>query len=108
MVLWGLYFSLGFRAFARGVQANAMGLLLTLGLAAAGVPRLSRRLAGAGGPAAAGQRLQPDVGAADCHLAARSLFWAPAALGLARFSFARCDRELRNWYDQHHGLKVVD
>src|SRR5262249_40027323 len=32
VVLWGLYFSLGFRAFARGVQANTLGLLLTLGL----------------------------------------------------------------------------
>src|SRR5262249_33709435 len=32
LLLWGLYFALGFRAFARGVQANGLGLLLTLGL----------------------------------------------------------------------------
>ena len=32
MLLWALYFVLGFRAFSRGMQANGLGLLLTLGL----------------------------------------------------------------------------
>src|SRR5262249_14731491 len=32
VVLWGLYFTLGFRAFSRGLQANGLGLLLTVGL----------------------------------------------------------------------------
>src|SRR5260370_13136272 len=32
IVLWALYFALGFRAFSRGVHANRLGLLLTLGL----------------------------------------------------------------------------
>ena len=31
-ILWGLYFALGFRAFSRGMQANGLGSLLTLGL----------------------------------------------------------------------------
>src|SRR5207248_9757559 len=32
VVLWGLYFALGFRAFSRGMQANSLGMILTLGL----------------------------------------------------------------------------
>ena len=32
VLLWGLYFTLGFRAFARGAQANGLGMLLTVGL----------------------------------------------------------------------------
>src|SRR5262249_20081627 len=32
VLLWSLYFALGFRAFARGAQANGLGLLLTVGL----------------------------------------------------------------------------
>ena len=32
VLLWGLYFALGFRAFSRGLQANGLGMLLTLGL----------------------------------------------------------------------------
>src|SRR5262249_53704162 len=42
VLLWGLYFALGFRAFARGAQANGLGMLLTVGLplAAFGLGRL--------------------------------------------------------------------
>src|SRR5262249_52916876 len=32
VLLWALYFALGFRAFARGAQANGLGMLLTVGL----------------------------------------------------------------------------
>src|SRR5262249_18299667 len=32
VLLWGLYFALGFRAFSRGHQANGLGMLLTVGL----------------------------------------------------------------------------
>ena len=31
-VLWALYFAVGFRAFSHGMQANSLGLLLTVGL----------------------------------------------------------------------------
>src|SRR5439155_6004297 len=32
VILWCLYFALGFRAFSRGMQANTLGLVLTIGL----------------------------------------------------------------------------
>src|SRR5262249_15666851 len=48
VLLWALYFTLGFRAFARGLHANGFGMVLTVGLPLlaflayqAGWPRLS-------------------------------------------------------------------
>jgi len=108
VVLWGLYFSLGFRAFARGVQANALGLLLTLGLPlAVGIGYH------AGWPVLAA--LLPPGSVYHSGIGEPTVVWLPgpllggiAALGLTRFSFARCDQELRSWYDRHHGQRVVD
>jgi hypothetical protein len=108
VVLWGLYFSLGFRAFARGVQANTLGLLLTLGL-----PLLAWGAYRSCGSAVAA--LLPPGSVYSPALAPPPAAWLPgpflgglAALGLARVSFSRCDRELRDWYDRHHGRKGMD
>jgi hypothetical protein len=108
MVLWGLYFSLGFRAFARGVQASALGLFLTLGL-----PLLSLGASRTGWGAVAalvppGSVYMPGVTEPDMAWLPGPLLAGLAALALAQVSFSRCDRELRNWYDQHHGRKVMD
>jgi hypothetical protein len=106
VVLWGLYFALGFWAFARGVQANSLGLVLTLVLPLATF--VAYRLG--------------FTGLAAC-LPPGSLFFAdrfglgwligPIAAGLttlvvARLALARCDPSLRRWYDRHHGVKVVE
>src|SRR5205807_1952973 len=37
LVLWGLYFAIGFWAFSRGLQANSLGALLTIALPLAAV-----------------------------------------------------------------------
>jgi hypothetical protein len=39
---------------------------------------------------------------------AGSTLAALAALGIARVSLARCDEELRHWYDRHHGVQGVE
>jgi hypothetical protein len=69
VLLWGLYFALGFRAFVRGAQANGLGMLLTVGLPL-GAFALSigtvarRRLAAAGHGLPGGSwRLHPAVAA---------------------------------------------
>ena len=108
VVLWGLYFSLGFRAFARGVQANTLGLVLTLGL-----PLLALGATRSGLPALAslvppGAVYYPAVAQPGTTWMSGPLLAGVAALALAQVSFSRCDRELRNWYDRHHGRKIVD
>jgi hypothetical protein len=108
VILWGLYFALGFRAFARGLQANSLGLLLTLGL-----PLLACGLGQAGWPLLAA--LVPPGSVYYTGTTLPALAWLPgpvlaagAALGTARLGRGRCEKELRRWYDLHHGRKVLD
>jgi hypothetical protein len=108
VILWSLYFVLGFRAFTRGMQANSSGMLLTVGL-----PLASFIFFRLGWPAAAvllppGMVYAPLV---DLH----PLYWIPGpllagslALVVARHSLRRCDAELRHWYELYHGRKVID
>jgi hypothetical protein len=107
-LLWGLYFALGFRAFAHGMQANGLGVLLTLGLTA-----LAIALNRVGGPALGG--LVPPGSVFQAAARAPTPIWVvgPLLSGigtllLARHSLKHCDRDLRRWYELHHGQKVLD
>jgi hypothetical protein len=108
VVLWGLYFALGFRAFSRGIQANRLGLLLTLGL-----PLLTFILYKANWLFLAnlippGSVYGPVSGTPPIYWLAGPLIGGAIMLMLTRFALARCDAELRLWYDRHHGMKVID
>jgi hypothetical protein len=101
VLLWGLYFTIGFRAFARGLHANGLGMLLTVGL-----PLLvfaAYRL-GWGALAAA---LPPGVvysaSAESAGLAAALGTTGAATIALVTARRALCagDAELRRWYDRH-------
>ncbi|MCI0683671.1 MAG: hypothetical protein L0Y71_16315 [Gemmataceae bacterium] len=105
VILWGLYFALGFRAFAKGMQANTLGIALTLL-----VPIATWLLLAGGWPVAAAW-LPPG----SVFRAAGNVSWSwlagpvaagVAALWIARVARTHCDAELRRWYEQHHGLVV--
>jgi hypothetical protein len=107
VLLWSLYFALGFRAFSRGLQANGLGLLLTVGLplAAYVLTRLGGPLLGA---------LMPPGLVYSANAPAESFAWlvGPVLLAgltviVARHALRRCDAELRRWYDRHHGSKIM-
>jgi hypothetical protein len=107
VLLWGVYFALGFRAFARGHQANGLGLALTLGL-----PLAAYALSRLGAPALAALLPPGSVYWAGDGLV--SLTWVPgpllagaAALAVGRRALRRCDAELRQWYDRHHGRQAA-
>ncbi len=107
VLLWAMYFALGFRAFTRGGPANGLGMLLTLGL-----PLLAYALTQAGHPLLAA--LAPPVGVYGAAAGLPALAWLPGsllaavvALVVARVARQRCDDELRRWYELHHGSKVV-
>ncbi len=105
LLLWAFYFTLGFRAFARGAQANGLGMLLTVG-----VPLLVYALYRLKLPLLA-QFLPPGLvfGSAVhgvpnlCWLLLSALLLASATLFLAWRSLAHCDRDLRRWYDLNQG-----
>lgn len=107
VVLWGLYFAIGFRAFAKGMQANTLGIVLTLIL-----PIATWLLLAAGWPGMAAW-LPPGA----VYGAAQSVSWnwlaGPLAAGLLALTLARtarshCDRDLRRWYARHHGAAAAD
>jgi hypothetical protein len=108
IVLWGLYFALGFRAFSRGMHANRLGLLLALGL-----PLLTYGCFRASWPELAailppGSVYGPAAGAPAYQWLAGPILGGLITLMYARMALARCDGELRRWYDLHHGKKVMD
>jgi hypothetical protein len=99
---------LGFRAFARGRQANGLGSLLTLGL-----PLLTVALAKSGWPLIAA--LTPPGGVCYALLAEPNWAWAAgpiiygmAALVLGQMARRRCDGNLRAWYDKNAGRQMAD
>jgi hypothetical protein len=107
VLLWALYFALGFRAFSRGMQANGLGMGLTVGLPllAFGFYRMGCPLLGA---------LLPPGVVYSAAVLAPSVAWligpvliAGCTLFIARRSLVQCDAELRRWYDLHHGSKVL-
>jgi hypothetical protein len=108
IVLWGLYFALGFRAFAHGTQANPLGLGLTIGL-----PALAFLFQQLGWPILAG--LLPPGAVHHAAAATGPVGWYLGAVcsGLlmflvGRIALARCEAELHHWYEKHHGKMVLD
>jgi hypothetical protein len=101
VLLWGLYFTLGFRAFSRGTQANGLGMLLTIGLPLlvfgadrAGMAEIS---------AALPPGLVYSAAAAPVGMVAAlgALCIAGAVLLMARRALHHGDLELRRWYALH-------
>jgi hypothetical protein len=108
VLLWGLYFTLGFQAFTRGTQANLRGLSLTLGL-----PALAFLLQQLGCPFLAG--LLPPGAVHHAATTTAPLSWCLGAvctalvmLVVTRLSLAGCEIDLRHWYENHHGKMVLE
>lgn len=105
VVLWGCYFALGFRAFARGLQANKLGLALTVGL-----PVVAWVLYRCGQPELGA--LMPPGSVYQPAAALTPLNWLPGpllagavTLMVGRRTLQRCDADLRRWYDRHQGKR---
>lgn len=107
-LLWGLFFAIGFRLFAAAGQTNGVASLLTLGL-----PMVLVGLVRGGWDGAV-----PFVPPGLCYAPTGLGFsaeWGVAAVGtagltawLARRGLARCDADLRRWYDANQGKKSVE
>lgn len=102
VILWGLYFAVGFRAFASGMQANALGMVLTLGL-----PLATAVLAYGGWPVLAallppGTVYFPSQANWQSSWILGSLLAGGLTLFLARQSLVQCEAQLRRWFDRNH------
>jgi hypothetical protein len=104
--LWAFSFAVGFRAFCTGNQAGGVASLLTLGL-----PLLLFALLRASLDTLAG-----FVPTAACYLplktgltaswAAGLMLTTAVAVWLGQQGLARCEAELRAWYDANQGRKT--
>src|SRR5262249_9495336 len=84
VILWGLYFVVGFRAFASGLQANTLGLLLTLGLPALALLLYRGGLPGLAALVPPGSVYQPGANEAAASWLAGPVLAAAVTLILAR------------------------
>jgi hypothetical protein len=108
VILWGIYFVLGFRSFASGSQANGLGSLLTLG-----VPLLTFGLYRSDLPFLANLLPPGPVYSAAAEPLGVTwmlgpLLWGIAALVIGRRALDSCDADLRRWYDLNHGQRIAD
>jgi hypothetical protein len=108
VLLWALYFAIGFRAFSRGLQANGLGLALTLGLPLAAVLCWRAGWPGLGAIVPPGGVYAAVAGGAGLGWFFGSILAGALTLAVTRLALASCDRDLRAWYDRHHGRKVLD
>lgn len=107
-VLWGLYFTLGFRAFSRGHQANGLGAVLTLGLPFLAWVLFGTRLAVVAGFLPPGSVYSVSAGRPPLYWLPGTVLAAALILVVTRHALTSCDAELRQWYERHHGRKVLD
>jgi hypothetical protein len=108
VILWGLYFAVGFWAFARGMQASLLGLGLSLGL-----PLATYLLARSGmifltGLLPPGSVYLPTRAALAWGWMFGPMLAAALTLVMARWSLARCEGHLRRWYDLNQGAKGLE
>jgi hypothetical protein len=108
VLLWALYFAVGFRAFSRGLQANGLGMALTLGLPLLTVLCWRAGWPGWGALLPPGGVYAPIAGSSPAAWLAGALLAGVVALAISQVALRSCDRELRAWYDRHQGRKVID
>jgi len=106
-LLWAFSFAVGFRAFSKGIQANGMGTLLTIGspLLAAGLIALKIPILAT---------LLPPGAIYLALTREPSLMWIPGPLIISLLTLmiavsARqtCLADLRGWLDQNQGNRAI-
>jgi hypothetical protein len=105
MILWALYFALGFWAFARGTQGGALGLFLTVGLPVITILFGLSQLPWAAALLPPGSIYQPMASVPGWAWLVGPVLAGASALALARYGLATCDESLRRWYATHHGAR---
>jgi hypothetical protein len=105
VILWGLYFALGFRGFARGSQANKLGLFLTVVLPLMACWFFQCHLPALAGLLPPGSIYLPTTDLPVSAWLPGPLLGGAITLVIGRRTLRCCDADLREWYDQHQGRK---
>jgi len=101
VVLWSLYFAIGFWAFSRGSQGGGLGILLTVGLPILAILCAASHLPWATALTPPGSVYFPLAHAVGWGWVAGPCLAGALALALTRFALNTCDDSLRRWYSLH-------
>ncbi|MFL5341814.1 MAG: hypothetical protein ACJ8F7_16840 [Gemmataceae bacterium] len=107
-LLWTFSFALGFRAFSRGVHANGLGMLLTIGLPLLAIVLIRSHIPVVASLLPVGAVYEALTGGPTLLWLAGPVLTAGLTLAVARSARRHCDAELRAWYDRNQGIKVLD
>ena len=105
--LWGFAFAVGFRAFATGRQTSGLASVLVLGVPLLLVGLVRTGNGHLGGLVPPGLAFAPLAGGLNGAWAVGFVLTAGAAARLTAAGLARCDADLRRWYDANQGAKAV-
>lgn len=108
VLLWSLYFMVGFRAFAGGYQSSGLASLMVIGL-----PTATWLLVRTGWPAVASILPPGSVYLSQMPNWSAGLIIMPVVVGLivlarSKSAIEECDASLRTWYDRNHGARLID
>lgn len=106
-VLWWWAFAVGFRAFATGRQTSGLASLLVLGLPLALFGVVQAGWGAFAGLVPPGLAYAPLAGGFGWSWAVGLVLLGGSAWWLTAVGLARCDADLRAWYDAHQGAKAV-
>jgi hypothetical protein len=107
-VLWAFSFAVGFRAFAAGHQSNGVASLVTLGFPLLLFGLVSLNMGMAANLVPTGLCYLPVRDGVGWAWAAGLLLTGAATVALLRRGLARCEADLRQWYDRNQGRKSVE
>jgi hypothetical protein len=107
VILWGLYFTLGFWAFSRGMHANLLGLVLTLGLPLATFLLARQGWTFVTGLLPPGGVYLPTTAALDVTWMLGPVLGAALVLLAARRALSRCEGQLRRWVEANQTGSAV-
>jgi hypothetical protein len=108
VLMWLMYFALGFRAFTSGMQASNLGLVLTAGLPLATVVLFRTGLTWLAALTPPGCVYLAGKAPDPLPCLPGIALMAALTLHVHRQAVSRCLQELRRWYEQFHGQKVLN
>jgi hypothetical protein len=103
--LWLFSFAVGFRAFAAGGQSNGLASFITLGLPLLLFGLLKAKLIAAAAVVPTGLCYMPLRDGLSWAWLAGLVVTGTCAVALTRHGLARCETDLRQWYDQNQGRR---
>jgi hypothetical protein len=105
VLVWGLYFVIGFRAYAGGNQSGGVASLLVLGAPLVTYLALQRGWVALAAFTPPGWVFLPLTGVSIMLASAPALTLGLFALRSSRTSIEACEDSLRRWYDANHGCR---